>query len=40
MNIGYARVSAPDQHLALQIDALEQAGCTTIYEEIVSGARA
>jgi DNA invertase Pin-like site-specific DNA recombinase len=39
MKIGYARVSTADQSLALQIDALTQAGCTTIHEEVVSGAR-
>ena len=39
MKIGYARVSTQDQSLALQLDALRQAGCRQIYEEIVSGAR-
>jgi DNA invertase Pin-like site-specific DNA recombinase len=39
MNVGYARVSTRDQHLALQLDALRQAGCRQIYEEVVSGAR-
>jgi len=39
MNVGYARVSTRDQHLALQRDALRRAGCRQIYEEVVSGAR-
>ena len=35
--IGYARVSTDDQNLDLQRDALALAGCSSIYEEIISG---
>lgn len=39
MKIGYARVSTQDQDLALQLDALQTADCTTIYQEKVSSKR-
>jgi DNA invertase Pin-like site-specific DNA recombinase len=38
MKIGYARVSTSDQDLALQLDALQSAGCSTIYQEKITGA--
>ena len=33
----YARLWTDDQHLDLQRDALQQAGCSVIYEEAASG---
>jgi hypothetical protein len=38
--IGYARVSAHDQNLDLQRDALTRVGCTRLYEDRISGAKA
>lgn len=39
MLIGYSRVSIDDQYLDLQRDALTQAGCERIYEDMVSEAQ-
>jgi DNA invertase Pin-like site-specific DNA recombinase len=38
MVLGYARVSTVDQNLALQRDALAEAGCQKIFTEQISGA--
>src|SRR4051812_11327618 len=38
MLLGYAHVSTVDQNLALQRDALTEAGCTKIFTEQMSGA--
>lgn len=40
MFIGYARVSTEDQHLSLQVDALQQCGCERLFTETMSGTRA
>jgi len=39
MLIGYARVSTTDQNILLQKEALEQSGCTHIFEDKISGTR-
>lgn len=39
MLIGYARVSTDDQNLDLQLDALSNVNCETIYEDRISGTK-
>lgn len=39
MLIGYARGSADDQTLHLQVDALQTTGCEQIFRETVSGTK-
>jgi DNA invertase Pin-like site-specific DNA recombinase len=38
--IGYCRVSTSDQNLNLQKDELKKFGCSKIYEDVASGAKA
>jgi DNA invertase Pin-like site-specific DNA recombinase len=39
MKIGYCRISTTDQNLDLQTQALKDAGCDKIFEEVASGAK-
>jgi len=40
MKIGYARISTREQNLDMQVIALEELGCSKIFQEVVSGAKA
>ena len=40
MNIGYAHVSTRNQNLTPQIEALQQAGCGRVYQDVACGAKA
>jgi hypothetical protein len=35
--VGYARVSTDEQNLALQLDALDEHGCTRVFRDVGSG---
>ena len=39
MKVGYARVSKEEQHEALQVDALNEAGCEKLFTDKLSGAK-
>nr|WP_257292097.1 recombinase family protein [Endozoicomonas sp. ONNA1] len=39
MKLGYARVSTRDQNLTPQIEALEEAGCNRIFQDVACGAK-
>ena len=39
MIVGYARVSTDDQTLALQLDALQEAGCEKVFRDTISGTK-
>ena len=40
MKIGYVRVSKQEQHEALQIDALKEAGCEKWFVDKITGSKA
>ena len=39
MKLGYARVSTRDQNLAPQIEALTEAGCQKVFQDVACGAK-
>jgi DNA invertase Pin-like site-specific DNA recombinase len=40
MKIGYVRISKQEQHEALQIDALKEAGCEKWFLDKITGSKA
>jgi len=40
MKIGYVRVSKQEQHEALQIDSLQEAGCEKWFLDTITGSKA
>ena len=39
MKLGYARVSTRDQNLTPQLEALEEAGCQKVFQDVACGAK-
>jgi|SRR5271166_197461 len=39
MKYGYARISTPEQHLEIQVERLQEAGCDEIFQETFSGSK-
>src|SRR5260221_2481102 len=39
MKVGYMRVSTEDQQLDLQLDAMQEANCEKVFQDVMSGAK-